>query len=497
MRGPATRGVRALLLLFLLATLFPSSAEAHQRLLRTEPARDSAAAAVPRELRLTFLEPVELAFTRVELIGPDGEAVALGEARLDAPEVLVVPLAGALRAGGYTVRWATASRDGHPVRGEYVFSIAADAAGLAAAPGADPAPGGEHGGAVTAPGRAPLPAGHHPAPSAPGASFDADSPAYVAVRWITFVALLGVIGTVAFALPILGLVGRGGLPAEGVLVAESRRRAAALGLGFAALLAVAALARLYAQSLAMHGGGGALDAERVGAMLTRTVWGWGWMLQAAAAVVAAAGFALARRGAAAGWALATLAALALAPSAGLSGHAAAMTGTTGTLARVADALHVLAAGGWIGGLLVLMAAGVPAALRMGEGGRGPAVAALVRAFSPAALTFAAVLVLTGTYAAVVHVGSVDALLGSRYGTVLLVKLGIFLLVFAAGAYNYLRVRSALGDDTGTARLRRSATAEIAVGAAVLLVTAVLVATSPPDRVAHGDPSAAAEGSEPR
>ena len=489
MRGPAMHGRTALLLLFLLALLLPATAEAHQRLLRTEPARDSAAASVPRELRLAFYEPVELAFTRVELIGPDGETIALGEPRLDAPEVLVVPISGAMRVGGYTVRWATASRDGHPVRGEYGFSIAADAEGLAAAP--DHTPGGEHAGAVTAPGRAPPPASHHPPPSATP-SFDADSPGYVAVRWITFLALLGVIGAVAFALPVLGLAERGGLPAEGVLVADARRRAAALGLAAAALLAVAALARLYAQSLAMHGGGGALDAERLGAMLTRTVWGWGWMLQAAAALVAAAGFALARWGAGAGWALAALAVLALAPSAGLSGHAAAMTGTVGTLALVADALHVLAAGGWLGGLLVLMAAGVPAALRMGAEERGPAVAALVRAFSPAALAFAAVLVATGTFAAVVHVGSVEALLGSRYGTTLLVKLGVFLLVLAAGAYNYLRVRPALGDDAGTARLRRSATVEIAVGAAVLLVTAVLVATSPPDRDAHAAPAAASE-----
>jgi putative copper export protein len=41
------------------------------------------------------------------------------------------------------------------------------------------------------------------------------------------------------------------------------------------------------------------------------------------------------------------------------------------------------------------------------------------------------------------------------------------------------VRPALGDDAGTARLRRSAAAELAVGALVLLATAVLVATPTP------------------
>jgi putative copper export protein len=80
---------------------------------------------------------------------------------------------------------------------------------------------------------------------------------------------------------------------------------------------------------------------------------------------------------------------------------------------------------------------------------------------------------------VVHVGSFDALIGSRYGTLLLIKLSIFALVFGTGAYNFLRVAPMLGDDAGTQRLRRSASFEVAVGAAVLLVTAVLVATARP------------------
>jgi putative copper export protein/methionine-rich copper-binding protein CopC len=474
------RGAAAALLLLILFTFFPPALAAHQRLLSTEPARDGVAGEAPREVRLRFYEPVQLAFTRIELIGPDGRPVALGTPRVspDTTSLLVVPIEGPLQAGGYTVRWSTASRDGHPVRGEYGFQLADGAAGLQ---GPAPAgrPGGEHGAAATAPGQQAPPADHHPVPGISGAEFQADSPAYVLVRWATYLALMGVIGAVSFALLVLGYLRRRRAPDDAALIADSRRRAASVGLAFTGLLALVTLARLYAQSLAMHGADGVFDAERIGTLLRQTIWGWGWLIQVGATLLATLGFGVARAGRTAGWMLAALAALALAVTPALSGHAAAMTGTLGLLAIVADALHVLAAGGWLGSLLVLLIAGIPAAMGLGTARRGTAVASLVRAFSPTALLFAGLLVLTGIFATVIHSSSLDALLGSRYGTLLFIKLGIFALVFGTGAYNFLRVQPALGDDTGTARLRRSAGFELTMGMAVLLVTAVLVATARP------------------
>jgi putative copper export protein/methionine-rich copper-binding protein CopC len=484
------RGIApAALLLLLLSVVFPHDAAAHQRLLGTEPTRDAVAAEAPRELRLRFNEPVQLAFTQVVLIGPDGQPVALGSPGVvaDSMTVLAVPIEGSLLAGGYTVRWSTASRDGHPVRGEYTFSIAENAAGLRAAGSAATVPG-ERGATATAPGQTSPPPEHHVTADVTGAGFQADSPGYVLVRWATYLALVGLIGAVAFSVLVLGYLRRRGSPDDTELIADSSRRAAGVGLGFAALLLLVNVARLYAQSLAMHGPEHVLDGERVATLLGQTIWGWGWLIQAGATLLAAVGFSLARGGRYAGWAIAAVAGLALAVTPALSGHAATMSGSLGLLVIAADALHVLAAGGWLGGLLVLLVAGLPAAVRQGSARRGPAAAALVRAFSPTALLFASLLVLTGIFAAVIHSSSLDALLGSRYGTLLLIKLGIFMLVFGIGAYNFLRVRPALGDDTGTTRLRRSAGVEIAVGAAVLLVTAMLVATARP----YEEPAAATE-----
>lgn len=447
-----------------MALLLPTEALAHGMLQKATPGDGDQLTTAPRELRLTFTEDVELAFARLALKGPGGP-VALAPPALasDSARVLVGRIQGGLIAGTYTVTWQVAGADGHPVRGTYSFTIAPGAQGLVPPP---------------APGQAPPPTEHHNPVSFPsGAGFGAESPLYVAVRWLTFLGLLGVTGAVAFRMLVLPLVRRQGVPAGLALIPAAGARAARLGLAMAVLVGVAALLRLYAQSYALHGGADALDAGLIGTMLARTLWGWGWLLQAGGTLLTVAGFVLARRDRGAGWTLAAAGVLTLAFTPGLSGHAVSTPELT-TLAILADAVHVLGAGGWLGGLLFVMVVGIPVAMRLGED-RGAAVAALVHAFSPTALFFGGTVFATGIFAAWLHLGSIPALWESGYGRTLLLKLAVLSVVFGTGAYNFLRVQPALGDDVGTQRLKRSATFELAVGVVVLAVTAVLVATATP------------------
>jgi putative copper resistance protein D len=148
----------------------------------------------------------------------------------------------------------------------------------------------------------------------------------------------------------------------------------------------------------------------------------------------------------------------------------------------ADFLHVLAAGGWIGALFILLTAGIPATKRAGDE-RWNEVALLVNAFSPAALACAALLTLTGAWATWMHAGSISALFTTAWGRTLLIKLALLAAVLAAGAWNWLRLRPALGSEAATLRLRASARTELTLGIVLLLVTAILVATPPPSEAA--------------
>ena len=491
MRAPARRTpnvFRRTAVTLAAALLMPVVALAHGALRSSTPASGVRLTTAPREIKLVFTEKPEIAVTRVQLFGPDSAAVELGPLTVapDAARGVVAVIRGALSAGTYTVAWQTAGADGHPVRGRFTFTIAAGATGLAAPPttttaAVDPGarPAGEPGAAVPAPGQPAPPATHHDASSMPeGGGFDAGSPGYVAIRWAQYTALLVVLGAFAFNFFVLGFMARRE-GADNALLSAARDRAAGFALWGAVALGATALVRLYAQSYAMHGGQEALSGGLVSTMLTRTTWGWGWLLQIVGAVVAVAAFAAARRGSRAGWTVAALAAVALAFSPALSGHAAAAPRLTG-LAILADGLHVIGAGGWLGSLLFVLAVGVPVAVRQPvEPDRWPAVASFVNAFSPTALVFAGLAGATGVFAAWLHMGSVPALWQTDYGRTLLLKLGILSVVAGTGAYNWLRVKPALGDEAGARRLRKSATVELAVGVLVLVVTAVLVATPPP------------------
>ena len=482
MRQRARWSARTLVFAGGLLLVTPQVVWAHLGLRKSTPAHGAHLAAAPRELRLTFTEAVEASVARLRLAGPSGAEVPISALRQpgDSGQVVVADVLGPLEGGVYNLEWQVIGKDGHPVRGTISYVVAPGATGLG-----DPAAAASRTGGGISATTTPLDtsAAHHDPTAMPaGKFFGAESPGYVVVRALQFTALLLVIGALTFALVVMGLFRRAEI--DPGVVEAMRARAAGLGVWAAAALIGTAVLRLYTQSLAMHGPGEALDPLSVGAMVIRTLWGYAWLIQVVAALLAVVGFALARRGRSLGWVVAAIAGVALAVTPALSGHAASTPDLT-VQAVVADTLHVIGAAGWLGSLLFVLIAGIPIAMRQANDRRGSTVARLVNAFSPTALAFAGLATLTGVFAAWLHIGFSSALWTSDYGRTLLIKLVILSLVLGTGAYNWLRMKPALGDDVGTKRMRRSATLELGVGVLVVIVTAVLVATPPPMEMDDG------------
>ena len=101
---------------------------AHAKLLSEVPAAadaaTAAAAAPVTELRLSFSEALNAAFSKVAIVDAAGAAHEATFA-LDAADakVLVVTFAAPLAAGEYTVNWAAVSDDGHKVAGSYKLNV--------------------------------------------------------------------------------------------------------------------------------------------------------------------------------------------------------------------------------------------------------------------------------------------------------------------------------------------------------------------------------------
>ncbi len=461
---------RALPLALLLLVALSGTASAHGQLKSAVPAAGSHLAAVPRSLRLDFTEVPELEFSTVRLIGPGRVEIQLGAIAYapDSHRALLVPIVSAMSAGTYTVLWQMAGDDGHPMRGQFDFTIAPGAMGA----GREPAN-------VSAGDTAGMQMHQNPVTMPQGNGFGADSSPYVVVRWLQFVALLIIIGAVAFRQLVLGFLRRKEDP-DSPMLADAGMRAARIGYMAVGVLLLSAILRVVVQSYAMHGAEGMSNTGQIVSMLGKTVWGRGWLLQLVAIALAGVGLHRARAagGSGRGWGLATFGAVILAFTPAFAGHASSAPRLL-PLTILADGLHVLGAGGWLGSLCLVVLAGIPAAMRLSEAQRGPMVAELINAFSPTALVFAGLVAGTGTFAAWIHMGTVPALWQTPYGKTLLLKLGILSIVALTGAYNWLRVKPTLGQIAGAERIRRSAMIELAVGIVVLIVTAVLVASPTP------------------
>lgn len=455
-------------LFFALVLVLPQSLSAHGFLRASAPAAKSVVTTPPREIRLTFTEAPERTFTRIRLIGATGP-IPLGAVEIFPGNVAVAKISGDMGSGAYRVEWQTAGSDGHPVTGQFDFAVRIEGA---------PAPVG-----MTTP-LAPTPptpaemAGH----TSMSSSERSDMPIDVLgamLRWLTLTGAIIAIGAVAFRVTVLARVS---LEVDREIKTDylpvAARRAAMVGLAASALVAIVGVARLLEQSRAMHGAEGMLDGGLLAPMLTDTNWGRSWLLQMAAAVIATISFAAIRRSRHRLWYVAGLATVALAIGLAMASHAAAVPRLAAP-SVVANSIHTVAASGWLGNLFVIFLVGLPLAWRLDRDDRWTVVRDVVNAFSPAALGFGGLAGATGVFMAWTHVGSLAALTGTNYGRVLLLKVGLLSITALTGAYNWLRVRPTLGDQTGALRLRRSAGVEITIAALVVAVTAVLVAMPMP------------------
>ncbi len=482
----------------------------HTELSRATPAAGSEVPGPVTEIRLLYTTAVQLPLSRVSVEGPDG-VERLGALDLvDDSEgrELRLSLPGPLPTGVQRVLWQTAGPDGHVIRGEFLFTVLATAAGPAptAAPGAgaqaadtlaDTVPpgtadtAGAEAGAVGAPLPADtVPAGPGEAPVGPGpggvedrlagaaseAVAEAGGAAGLTFRWLQYLGTLLLVGSVAFR---MGVVPR--LMKESTLApaaAAVTARLATLALTGGIVLAISMPGRLWVQAVATWGGEVAVG--ELATLVFRTPWGWGWLIQGAAVVVALFGVRLAAPagGRAGGWTVVALGALAAALVPSLSGHAWGIEPRF--LGVLLSTGHVAGVGIWIGGLACLLLAGIPGMKAVkGEGGTLPGLGSLVNGFSRIALPAVALVLVTGVGQNAFHLGNPGNFLVTGWGRMLLVKLGLVAAAMALGLYNWRVVRPALKESPRAGLLRIPATVEFLLGLAVLVATALLVVRSIP------------------
>ncbi|MFE1826691.1 copper resistance protein CopC [Streptomyces yangpuensis] len=454
---PARKPLTILVLVAaVVALLFGGAAPAlaHTALSGSDPADGSVLQTPPRQVTLTFTESISFPDEALRVLSPANERVNPRPAQHadGRANTARVELSGELPEGTYTVAWRVISADGHPISGAFTFSIGK--------------------------------------PSETAATVTTDSPDDTAVgrlygffRYLAYSGLALLVGVAAFIL----------LCWPAAIALRPVRR---LLVGGWATLVVATAALLLLRG--PYEAAGSLASAFDPARLARTATGkpgiaflvrLALLFAAAAAVRWHPALRPVREGQGsqppdfggrfrlAGTALA----LGLALTWATAEHASA--GLQVPLAMPVAALHLVAMGVWLGGLITLVVA-----LRdRGPGGRVLPAPAVGR-FATLAFRAVAVLVGTGLYQSWRQVGSWGALTGTSYGRTLVVKVAAVVLVLYVASYSRRAAARLLQDPVPAEEAQRTPEPEVARVAQLVGASSTREVTG-----GSGGPDAAAEG----
>jgi copper transport protein len=438
------------LTLFLALAAVARPVRAHANLLQSTPEANAQLERPPAQIELLFSEAIEPSFSTIEVLDGSGGRVDNEDAEVDPadPTRMTVSLRS-LPDGVYTVSWRTLSSvDSHITSGAFPFAVGeVDAAALEAAAQA-------------------------------GQQFSV-SPGEVLARWLTFLGSLALTGGALFVVAVWRPAVRlARLEGE---VQPPWSHIATIALIF---LVSASLVWLLLQAGQAAGGEIALPWDPVvGQVLFTTRFGVLWLARIALALLMY--WLLQLEGSSRNLWLASGVGTLLLLTVSLGSHAAAEPEPI--LPVLSDWIHLIAASVWVGGLIHFVAA-ILTSRELASPERSRLTAILIPRFSSLALVSVGVILLTGVYASVLHVGSFDALTTTTYGRALLVKLAFVLPMVALGAINLLSTspKMTLAAETGgkpslLRRFRRLITSEAMLGAAVLFSVAALT-TLPPASV---------------
>lgn len=384
----ASRLVAALAVVAVVVLGVAGAASAHAGLESASPADGAVVADAPSEITLNFSERVSVQPDGVRVLDADANRRDKGTATASGSTV-TVPLDD-LSDGGYVVAWRIVSDDGHPVSGTYTFSVGTRTA--VASDLADKAFAGNQDGRDRAIGDA--------------------------ARAVVYLAVLGAAGVV--------LVGAA-LRRDGDAALVPRLVAVLAGAGI-----VASLLELPLQASLITGQGWAsLNDEGVLRLVLGEGTGWsiGLTVLGLVAIAITAGLEDSAPVRATALVGAVLAPLGLP----LTGHTRTMH--PAVVGYLADTVHVFAGAVWFGGLLALVLILRRRRAVDDVAGAGDAVAT----FSGwAAITVALLTVAGGILGWIETGGSWDALTGTSYGKLLLLKVALVGLVLVGAWWNRTR-----------------------------------------------------------
>ncbi|MFY9770795.1 MAG: copper homeostasis membrane protein CopD [Xanthobacteraceae bacterium] len=166
-----------------------------------------------------------------------------------------------------------------------------------------------------------------------------------------------------------------------------------------------------------------------------------------------------------------------------TGHAGATPGIAGEFPLAADALHLLAAGAWLGGLPPL-AMLLATAWRQKEPRWATVTAIAVQRFSLLGVISVGTLLASGVANSWYEVETLNDLFVTSYGQLVLIKIAIFAAMIALASVNRFYLTPRLATASTVRWLYRTSLAETGLGFAAVTVVGFLGAMAPASHAHH-------------
>ena len=430
--------VAALAILVGVLALGTTAASAHATLESSSPADGQSVLTSPSEIRITFSEAVTTISGGLSVLDADGKTVDTGNSEIVDGRTLVAPISESLSDGTYVATYRVLSADGHPVSGSLLFGVGEGALDRSALPSSNGDRLWEIIGGIS--------------------------------RFIIYLAALVAAG-VAFFLAFIHDR------------AEDRWRIVPfVRIGsILALFSAIGIVMSQAALLTGKGAGAVTDSTVLRDVLNQNL---GWSLALLMIGLAAVHLSTDIAKKVVSQSLALSGGLAVTVSFAVWGHATELSPTAISLA--ANAIHATAAALWLGGLVgLVMVLSLRAPETVGSTAGIIGRFSLMAFWSVIALTIAGLtLTITGSDA------SLNSILTTTWGQLILAKIGLTLIVVLIAAWNRRKLVPSLitpTEDTSElavrwATLLRTIRAEAVLLVAVIALTAIVV-NVPPARTA--------------
>jgi copper transport protein len=449
---PAIESRYFIMIVSIIAVLFafglPQQSFAHPAYLDSSPRAFQSVSVSPREVNVFFSEPIELGYSKISVLGPDGSRVDLNDPHAVQGDTasIGVSMQPSLPEGEYTVRTRVLSAvDGHVLEQTFIFGL-----GI-------------------------------PIKVNPSEQKDILSPGESASRFPGMVGQVMAVGAAFAALWLWKPIGK--VPWLATAIGQTRiridRNMTRLVIIGAGLVLASGVAMIIVQAISIEASIPEAIATKFGNVwITR-------MFQSSILMAIALGVhrKIVKNNASPSRAemfAILIMGLAVLVSSSLIAHAAA-TEQVGAISL--DFFHNAAASIWIGGLILLGFVAVPKLLAIqDEKIRSAALSIVIPRFSTIVVTVLGISVITGPVLLFTLESNLSLTLASVYGQILAIKLGLAGVMLVMGAYSQFIVQKKAvaimtgGMQTEATSLRhygKTLKAEAGVGIALLLMVSLM------------------------